>query len=92
MVILDIGNSIADSAKFLRFLIGNIDTELFFKSHNKVNDIKGVRAEVFDESRGFNNRGCFYSQFVNNNFFNLINNISHIKNLLFVSSFSIYLP
>ena len=50
---LDVFHDVADGLQFLGVLIRNFHRKFLFKSHYQLDDIEGVRAQVFDERGGW---------------------------------------
>src|SRR5436309_9512064 len=48
-VLFDVLDGVLDLADLLRLVIGNLDAELFLESHDQLDGIQRVRAEVLNE-------------------------------------------
>src|SRR5689334_7288456 len=48
-VFVDVLDGVLDLADLLRLIVGNLDAELFLESHDQLDGIERVRAEVLNE-------------------------------------------
>ena len=46
---LDVVHSLADCGEFFCIFVRDLDVEFLFDTHDELNDIKGVSAEIFDK-------------------------------------------
>ena len=59
-------------------VIRNLDAELFFESHDQLNGVEAVSAEVVDERRVLNHFVLFDTKVLDNNFLNAICDVAHV--------------
>lgn len=50
-MLVNVGNYILNSLDLLSSLIRNLNVEFLFESHDQLNDIQGVSAQIIDEGR-----------------------------------------
>lgn len=76
--LLDELDGIADSQDRVSGIVRNFDAEFFFESHNQLNRIERVGAQIVDEACAFNNLVGVHAKMINNNFLYAFCDIAHV--------------
>src|SRR5215468_4108439 len=73
-VLLNIVNRVFDGANLFRVLIGDLDVKSFFKSHDQLHSVEGVRAQIVYEGGVGSNFTFINSKLLDNDLFDLFFN------------------
>src|SRR5215469_13689636 len=73
-VLLNIVNRVFDGANLFRVLIGDLDVKSFFKSHDQLHSVEGVRAQIVYEGGVGSNFAFINSKLLDNDLFDLFFN------------------
>src|SRR5215471_19244122 len=75
LVLIDIVVRVAHALDLLRVLVGNFDSELFFKAHDQLDGVERIGAQVINESRV----GCYFilihAELIDDNLFYFLLNL-----------------
>src|SRR5688572_28632265 len=83
----DIGESVFNGSDLLGILIRDLDAETFFKSHDKLDGVQRIRAEVVDKGCGRRHFRLIHPQLFHDNLFDLLfSRRSHSKPPYFLAS------
>lgn len=72
LVLFDIRVSITNALDLFSILVGDLDIEIFFKTHYQFNQIKRICAEIFNKASIFGHFGLIDGEFIYNDLFDLI--------------------
>src|SRR4029453_12628444 len=61
---------VTHALNLLRVFLGNLDSELFFKSHHQLNGIEGIGAKIINEARIGSHFALVHAEFIDNYLFN----------------------
>ncbi|EBA11382.1 acyl carrier protein [Roseobacter sp. CCS2] len=64
-------------------IVRDFDPELFFESHNQLNSVQTVSAQIINKGRRFRHFVFFNTKMLYNNLAYAVCNVAHIKSLRF---------
>ena len=71
------GHRITDGADVFLHVVWDLNIELFFESHDQLDQVERVRAEVINKACALNNLVTLYVEILDNNFLNTLNDVRH---------------
>src|SRR4029079_7147175 len=77
LVLVDIFDRVADRRDLLAGVLGNLAPELFLESHDQLDDVEAVRAEIVDEARVFSDLVGFDAEVFDDDLFHPIGSLAH---------------
>src|ERR1700730_7583665 len=75
--IVDVLNGLLDRGDFLGVLIGNLDLEFFFQSHDQLDCVERISSQIVHERRIVRDLFLLDAQLLGNDGFNLLLNCAH---------------
>src|SRR5690606_15653239 len=82
--LVDILDCVADRQDGLGGVVRDLDAEFLFESHDQLDGVEAVRAEVVDEARAFGDLVSIDAQMLDNDFLDAFCGIAHLQTLDFM--------
>lgn len=70
--LFDVFYDIADGLKFFGVFVRDFDREFFFESHDELDDVERISAQIFDKRRGGRNLFRIYAELLDDDFLYLL--------------------
>src|ERR1700710_928259 len=77
LLLLDVVDRILDGADLLGGILGDFDAEGFFESHDKLDRVEAVRAEIVDEGRFGSHLRLLHAQMFHHDLLHLVGDFAH---------------
>jgi hypothetical protein len=77
LVLLDIVDRVLDGRDLLGGIVRDFDAEFFLESHDELDDVEAVRAEIVDEARLLGHLLAFDAQVLDNNLLHAVSGLAH---------------
>ena len=81
--LLDEADRVLNGLDLFSCVIWNFDSEFFFESHNQLNGVEAVCAQIVDEACVFGYFRAVDTEVLNNDFFDAVVNCAHFYYLMF---------